>query len=273
MHKGKIQCVGICSALLTLVGCTTVAITGRERLDLIPAGQLAAMAESSFKELLAQSKLSAEPSRLKIMEVVSGKLVQAAGDLMREQGRAAEMADLRWDFKLIAEDKTVNAFAMPGGKVAVYTGILPFTQDEAGLAVVLGHEIAHLLARHGEERMTQQLLVQMGGSVLAAALNRQPEKTRDIFMAVYGAGSTFGFLLPYSRTHEYEADQLGCLIMAKAGYDPRQAVLFWQRMQNQEKGAHVPEFLSTHPVAENRIAELARLAEKYYPVYQNEKSR
>ncbi|MEK6635205.1 MAG: M48 family metallopeptidase, partial [Planctomycetota bacterium] len=169
-------------------------------------------------------------------------------------------------FKLIQDDKTVNAFCMPGGKIAVYTGILPITQDENGLAVVLGHEVAHALANHGGERMSQLLLAQMGATTLSAALSQQPQQTRQLLLQVYGIGANVGVILPYSRNHELEADHIGLIIMARAGYDPRTAIPFWQRM-NDKAGKRPPEFLSTHPAPIKRIEDIRNKipeAMKYY---------
>jgi predicted Zn-dependent protease len=156
---------------------------------------------------------------------------------------------------------------MPGGKVVVYTGLLPVTKTEAGLAVVLGHEIAHAFAKHGAERMTQGLIVEMGGLALSKALEDRPEQTKDLFMASYGIGSQVGILLPYSRVQESEADHLGLIFMAMAGYDPHEALTFWQRMAEANKGSQPPEFLSTHPANETRIEDIKKFlpeAMQYY---------
>ena len=178
----------------------------------------------------------------------------------------SEIKNYRWEFNLIENDKMVNAFCMPGGKVGVYTGILPITQNETGLAVVMGHEIAHAIAKHGNERVSQGLLAQLGGVALSTALSKNPGTTNQIFMAAYGVGANVGVLLPYSRLHESEADRIGLILMAKAGYDPREAVPFWQRM-NEKGGPRPPEFLSTHPAPESRIKQIQDLipeAMKYY---------
>lgn len=155
---------------------------------------------------------------------------------------------------------------MPGGKIAVYTGILPATQDETGLAVVLGHEVAHAIANHGGERMSQQLLVQLGATGLSVALSQQPAQTQQILLQAYGAGTNIGFILPYSRSHELEADHIGLILMARAGYNPREAIPFWQRMSKMG-GERPPEFLSTHPEPERRIEDIKKElpeAMKYY---------
>jgi len=176
------------------------------------------------------------------------------------------VANYHWEFNVIDDDKTKNAWAMPGGKVAFYTGILPICQDDNGVAVVMGHEVAHVVANHGNERMSQNLLVQFGGTALAVALAQRPAETTNLFMSAFGIGSSVGYLLPHSREQESEADHIGMILMARAGYDPRSAIPFWQRM-NQAGGGRPPEFLSTHPAPETRIQELQRYlpeAMKYY---------
>jgi predicted Zn-dependent protease len=164
---------------------------------------------------------------------------------------AAEIQNYSWEFNLVESDE-INAWCMPGGKVVVYTGILPLTRDETGLAVVMGHEIAHAVAKHGAERVSHGLLVEFGGTALSAALSQKPQKTREIWMTAFGVGAQVGVMLPYSRTHETEADRLGLIFMAMAGYDPRTAVDFWTRM-SQSGGGAPPEFLSTHPSDTTRI--------------------
>jgi predicted Zn-dependent protease len=171
-----------------------------------------------------------------------------------------------WEFNLV-EDEAVNAWCMPGGKVVVFTGILPVTRDATGLAVVMGHEIAHAVANHGNERMSQGLMVQMGGTALSKALEDKPEETRNLFLTSFGLGTQVGVLLPYSRLHENESDHLGLIFMAMAGYDPRSAVDFWERMATQKSGGAPPEFLSTHPSDKTRIENIKSLlpeALRYY---------
>jgi predicted Zn-dependent protease len=193
-------------------------------------------------------------------------IARATEGFLKESGWESEIKKYKWEFNLIEDDKTANAWCMPGGKVAFYTGILPLTRDENGLAVVMGHEIAHAVAKHGNERMSQALLVQLGGVALSVALSKQPAQTSQIFTAVYGVSANVGVLLPYSRLHEKEADRIGLILMAKAGYDPREAIPFWQRM-NEKGGDRPPEFLSTHPAPETRIQHIQSLipeAMRYY---------
>ena len=169
------------------------------------------------------------------------------------------------------ENDQVNAFCMPGGKVVVYTGILPIAQDEAGLAVVMGHEIAHAIAGHGSERMSQGLAVEMGGMALSTALANHPARTQQLWMTAFGVGAQYGVMLPYSRLHEREADHLGLIFMAMAGYDPRKAVDFWQRMAEKKGGKGTPEFLSTHPADETRIRKINELIPEVMPYYEGSK--
>ena len=173
-------------------------------------------------------------------------------------GLSGHLTDYKWEFNLV-EDKQVNAWCMPGGKVVVYTGILPVAKDDAGLAVVMGHEIAHAIAEHGNERMSQGLLAQMGGVALSTALSTQTAATQQLWMSVYGVGAQYGAIMPYGRMQESEADHLGLVFMTMAGYDPNEAVSFWERMSAQKGGKAPPEFLSTHPSDATRIDNIRRL--------------
>jgi predicted Zn-dependent protease len=166
-----------------------------------------------------------------------------------------QLAGYQWEFILVNSPE-VNAWALPGGKVAVYTGILPITQDEAGLAAVMGHEVAHVVGKHGSERMSQQLVAQMGGQALSAVLADKPQATQALWMQVFGVGAQVGLMLPYSRLQEREADHLGLIFMAIAGYDPHAAIGVWQRMAEEKGGKGPPEFLSTHPADESRIRDI-----------------
>ena len=249
-----------------LIGCSTVPITGRRQLSFIPQNQLIASSNDSYHQLLSESKISEDKEKTQMVVNVGKRIASSAEQFMRENRMEKEIQNYHWEFKLIQDDKTVNAFCMPGGKIAVYTGILPITQDESGLAVVLGHEVAHALANHGGERMSQLLLAQMGATTLSAALSQQPQQTRQLLLQVYGIGANVGVILPYSRSHELEADHIGLILMARAGYDPRTAIPFWQRM-NEKAGKRPPEFLSTHPAPMKRIEDIRNElpeAMKYY---------
>jgi len=238
--------------LFGLFACSTVPVTGRKSLNILPDSELLSMSLQQYNDVLKKSKLSNDPVKAQMVKRVGERIARATEQFFRENGMESEITNYKWEFNLIEEDKTVNAWCMPGGKVAVYTGILPLTQDDTGLAVVMGHEIAHAIAKHGNERMSHGLLAQLGAVGLSAALSSNPSATGQIFMAAYGLGANVGILLPYSRLQESEADRIGLVLMAKAGYDPRQAVPFWQRM-NKSGGERPPEFLSTHPAPETRI--------------------
>ena len=253
----------VCSFFLQT--CKTVPITGRKQVALIPNSQMNALGVDNYQQVLSEAKVDRTSEDAKLVEYVGSKIARAVERYLKTHGQSANVEGFAWDFKLIVDD-VVNAWCMPGGKVAFYTGILPVCKDEAGIAVVMGHEIAHAIAKHGNERMTQGLAQQLGGVALAVALKDKPEETQNLFMQAYGLGTTVGAILPFSRLHESEADEMGLIFMAMAGYDPREAPRFWQRMAAQS-GPQPPTFLSTHPSNEQRIAKLNELmpqALKYY---------
>jgi len=242
--------------LLLCQSCSEVAITGRQQLNLVPDGIVAQMAGQQYQEFLTQNKLSNNASDTAMLQRVGLRLSDAVVRYCKREGIYDRIQDYQWQFSLI-DSKEKNAFAMPGGKVVVYTGLLPVTGDETGLAVVMGHEIAHVIARHGNERMSQGLLVEFGGMALSKAMQSRPAATQDLFMRSYGYGAQLGFLLPYSRIHESEADRMGLIFMAMAGYDPRSAPDFWERMSQSHEGqGQPPEILSTHPADATRIANI-----------------
>ncbi|MFH1143010.1 MAG: M48 family metallopeptidase [Candidatus Eisenbacteria bacterium] len=249
-----------------LCACSRVPLTGRQQLNLIPASQINGLAAEQYQDFLAAHELSDDRQATVMVKRVGQNIQRAVERFYAERGEQEALREYEWEFNLVADDQ-VNAFCMPGGKVVVYSGILPIAQGDAGLAAVMGHEIAHAIAHHGNERMSQAMIAQLGGMALEAALQQKPEQTRSLFMAAYGVGAQVGILLPYSRMHESEADHLGLIFMAMAGYDPHAAVTLWQRMSEQQGGAAPPEFLSTHPADDTRIRDLqARLPEamQYY---------
>jgi len=232
------------AAVLLLAACETVPYTGRSQLNLLPEGSELQMGRQAYAEVLRQSAINRDP-------VANGQLEGVGRRIAAATGRT----DFQWRFTLI-ESQEANAFCLPGGQVAVYTGILPITQDEAGLAVVLGHEISHAIAHHGAERLSQSLLIQTGLAATQIALaNRDPATMRQV-TSLLGAGAAVGVMLPWSRAQESEADHLGLIFMAKAGYDPHAAVAFWQRMTQAAKGRRPPEFLSDHPSDETRVRQI-----------------
>ena len=249
-----------------LIACAAVPITNRQSLQLLPESQLATMSLQEYDKVLKNSKLSTNQQQVEMVRRVGLKIAKSAEAFLAEAGMQSEIKNLKWEFNLIEDDKLANAWVMPGGKAAVYTGILKYTRDETGLAVVLGHEVAHAIAHHGNERMSQGLLAQMGGVALSVALSQNSAATQNLFMQAYGAGAAVGLLLPYSRLHESEADRIGLTLMARAGYDPREAIPFWQRM-NEQGGRRPPEFLSTHPAPESRIANIKKYIPEAMPYY------
>jgi len=252
-------------AVIFIWSCTKVPITGRRQMKLLPETKLISLAQQEYTKFLAANKvLAANDSNVVLVRKIGGRISSEITKYLTAQKQAKRLNGYKWEFNVV-QSTTVNAWCMPGGKVVVYTGLLPVTKDENGLAVVMGHEIAHAIAQHGNERMSQQMAIQMGGTALAVAMETQPAQTAQIFNQVYGVGSGLG-ALAYSRKHESEADKLGLCFMAMAGYDPNGAVTFWERMAKIGGGAP-PQFLSTHPSDANRIKDIKEYmpkAMKYY---------
>jgi len=262
-YKNQINIFLLLSFLL--LSCATVPLTGRRQLDLIPASSMLSMSFQQYDEFLKTNKLSTNQQQVTLVKSVGQKIQHAVERYMADNKLSQRLDGYKWEFNLV-ESPEVNAWCMPGGKVVVYTGILPITQNEGGLAVVMGHEIAHAIANHGGERMSQGLVTELGGMALNVALKDKPEQTKQLWMTAFGVGAQVGVILPYSRLHENEADHLGLIFMAMAGYDPNIAVGFWERMAAQG-GAKPPEFLSTHPSDQTRINKIkAEIPEamKYY---------
>jgi len=238
-----------------LLACSTVPLTGRSQLNFIPDSTMLSMSFQQYDEFLKSNKLSKDEKKVQMVKRVGKRIQAAVEQYFAQQNMAQKLENYDWEFNLV-ESSEVNAWCMPGGKVVVYTGILPIAGDDGGLAVVMGHEIAHALAEHGNERMSQALVAQMGGMALSTALKQEPEKTQQLWMTVFGVGAQYGVMLPYGRVQESEADRLGLIFMAMAGYDPNKAVDFWKKMSQQKGGQAPPEFLSTHPSDETRIKKI-----------------
>lgn len=242
------------AALLLLSSCHTNPVTGRSGVNLLPDSDLHAMALQEYNSFLSKAQVVQGTAQAAMVQRVGTRMQQAVEQYLTQKGLQSTLSGYQWQFNLV-NDPTVNAWCMPGGRVVVYSGILPVAQDEAGLAVVMGHEIAHAIAKHGNERMSQGLLTQLGGLALSVALQNKSAETHNLYMAAYGIGSQLAVTLPFSRTHESEADRMGLIFMALAGYNPEAAVPFWQRMGAQG-GAAPPEFLSTHPNPDTRVRQL-----------------
>lgn len=240
---------------IVLSACSSVPVTGRKQLNIIPSSQMMSMSYQQYDDFLKSNKLSTNAQQTQMIKTVGAKVKTAVETYFRQQNMSSELDGYRWEFNLI-ESPEANAWCMPGGKVVFYTGILPITEDATGVAVVMGHEIAHAIAEHGNERMSQSLVTELGGTALAVALQEKPAETQQLWMTAYGIGSQVGVMLPFSRLHESEADRLGLIFMAMAGYDPNEAVSFWQRMADMKNGQSPPEFLSTHPSDARRIRQI-----------------
>ncbi len=268
-HSTKSKLFVLGGLLLLLSGCTEVAITGRKQFNLVPDSMVNSMAFQSYGEFLTQNKLSKDFSKTRMVKRVGGRIQKAVEQYCTQNGIEDRLQGYQWEFNLI-EDDSLNAWAMPGGKMVVYTGLLKVTQTEAGLATVISHEIGHVFAKHGAERMTQGLLVDLGGMALSEALANRPAQTQNLFKQSYGIGTQLGVLLPYSRVHENEADHLGLIFMAMAGYNPNEAVNFWQRMALAKQSPQPLEILSTHPADSTRISNLQRLLPKAMQYYRQQ---
>ncbi|MDD2197417.1 MAG: M48 family metallopeptidase [Bacteroidales bacterium] len=250
-----------------LQGCILNQVTGRKQLSLIQESELQLMATSQYRTFLDENKVL-DPrvsDDAAMVTRVGMRISNAITKYYTQQGKQSVIDGYAWEFNTI-DSKEANAWCMPGGKVVVYRGLLPITQNETALAIVVGHEIAHAISKHGSERMSQGMVQQLGGVALEVALSQKPQQTQNLFMQAYGIGSTVGAVLPWSRQQETEADHYGLIFAAMAGYNPQEAIPFWQRMSD-AGGANPPEFLSTHPSDETRIKNLKKImpeALKYY---------
>ncbi|BAX81248.1 M48 family metallopeptidase [Labilibaculum antarcticum] len=265
MMKKNMRTILLSGFLLFAIACATVPITGRKQMNLFPETEMIATSLTQYDAFLKESKLSDNKEQTAMVKSCGARISAAVEKFMTDNGLSDRIANFVWEFNLV-DDETPNAWCMPGGKVVFYTGILPYTQTETGLAVVMGHEIAHAIARHGNERMSQQMGIQALGTGLSMALNEKPAETQQIWMTAFGVGANVGVMLPFSRSHESEADKMGLIFMAMAGYNPAEAIEFWKRMA-ESGGEKPPEFLSTHPADDTRVKDLqAYLPEamKYY---------
>lgn len=250
---------------ILLSSCSSVLLTGRKQLLLVSDAEVLTSSFQSYKQFIDSVPASKDKVNTALVKKVGKNMSTVVENYLKSNGLEAEIANFAWEFNLV-KDTSVNAFCMPGGKVVVFEGILPITKNETGLAVVMGHEIAHAIAKHSNERMSQQMLLQYGATFTDVLLVDKPTATRNTINTIYGIGAQYGVMLPYSRKHEYEADRLGLIFLAMAGYNPNESISFWERMA--AKGSNTPlEFMSTHPSDANRIAKLKELlpeAMQYY---------
>ncbi len=249
--------------------CATVPVSGRRQFSLVPNSQLLPMAEDQYRQMMSESKLSNNQQQVQMVKRVGTRIQKAVEEYMAANNAADQLAGFTWEFNLIEED-IINAWCMPGGKVAFYTGILPVCKDEQGVAVVMGHEVAHAVANHGRERMSQGLVQHFGMSTISGAMGQDPSLAQNVLLQSVGVTTQLG-ILKFTRTHESEADELGLIFMAMAGYHPKAAPEFWQRMATVGGGGAPPEFLSTHPSHDRRIADLNALIPKAMEYYKEAK--
>jgi len=243
-----------------ITSCATVPVTGRKQLDLVSSDEIIQQSAVEYKHVLDSSKLSNNAEQVAMIKRVGARIQGAVENYMAQKGLSSQLKGFNWEFNLIQDDKTVNAWCMPGGKVAFYTGILPICQDETGVAIVMGHEVAHAIANHGRERMSEAMLANGLLSGLSAAVGQNPTLTQQLLLQSIGVGANLG-MLKFSRQDESEADHIGLIFMTIAGYDPEQAPIFWKRMEAKSGGQAPPEFLSTHPADATRIKDI----EKWIP--------
>jgi len=243
-------------------GCAKVPITGRRQFLLITEAEEMQLGADGYRQVLETSELSTDEEAVRRLRTIGWRIADATGE-----------EDYEWEFNLIDADSIANAFCLPGGKVAFYTGILEIAETDDEIATVMAHEVAHAIARHGGERMTQLLMYQLGGVALSEALENNREETIALARVAYGVGATLAYILPYSRKQETEADHIGLILMAKAGYDPRAAVGFWKKMQERYAGREPPEWLSTHPGSQTRIDDLERLLPEALEYYEGDGGR
>lgn len=252
------------AALLTLTSCGTVPITGRSQLSIVPDGEILSMSATQYRQFISQSQLSANSGYNARVTQVGRRLAAATNTYLKEHGYESMLSTLNWEFNVV-DSKQVNAFCMPGGKIVVYTGLLSLVGSGAHaddeLAAVMGHELSHALAKHANERISNQMLLQAGGQILGATVGSRSALLGTLINQAYGIGAQVGVMLPFGRKQEYEADKMGLVLMAIAGYDPRYAVNFWQKMAASKGGKQTNELMSTHPSDENRI----RAINEYLP--------
>lgn len=255
--------------LLVAIACTTVPITGRKQMTIFPNSTMQSQSFSAYKDFLGKNKLSTNQQQIDLVRKVGKRIQAAVEQYMAENNLSSKLAGFQWEFNVV-ESKDINAWCMPGGKVVVYTGIIPVCKDEAGLAVVMGHEIAHAIAEHGNERASQEAVAQAAMVAGSVAVSQKPTLTNQLILQAVGAATQLG-LLKYSRTHESEADHIGLIFASLAGYNPAEAPKFWERMAAATGGSNTPEYLSTHPSHDTRIADLKKWQDEAMQYYNRAK--
>lgn len=249
--------LGACTLGLVF-SCATNPITGKKQLNFVSNSELFPTSFQQYGTFLKENKVISGTADAKRVEKVGMRIKAASEKYLTYLGQSEYLKDYRWEYKLV-DNKEVNAWCMPGGKIVVYSGILPVTKDDAGLATVMGHEVSHAIANHGAQRMSAAQIQQLGAVGVAVATGNKSAETQQIWNQAYGIGSQVGVMMPFSRSHETEADKIGLTLMAIAGYNPEEAITFWQRMSAQSAGQAQPEILSTHPSDATRIANLKAL--------------
>jgi predicted Zn-dependent protease len=274
-NKNKItQANFLAFALIIMaVSCAVNPFTGKNQLALVDTGTVNQLAADEYSKIKQTSKILSPATNANAAMVtrIGSRIATGITKYYSEKGLGQQLESFKWEYMLI-DEAVANAWCMPGGKIAVYTGLLPITQNEAALAVVMGHEVAHAIAEHGKERMSQGLIQQFGGVALQVAVANKPAETQGLFMTAFGLGSQVGVMLPFSRANELEADRLGLIYSAMAGYDPREAVDLWKRMEAAGGGNKPPEFLSTHPAEGNRIKQIEKLLPEAMEIYNKQKA-
>ncbi|MDH6357647.1 M48 family metallopeptidase [Parabacteroides sp. PF5-9] len=254
--------LALLTVLLIITSCSTVPLTGRKQMMLVSDQEILTASLSQYNEFIGSAKKSNSKNQTEMVVSVGKNIAAATEEYLRNNGMAEEIKAFSWEFNLV-EDPQLNAFCMPGGKIVVYTGLMNIISTADELAVVVGHEVAHAVAKHSNERMSQQLMTQYGAAILGVAVSNRSAAVQELASTVYGVGSQVGVMLPFSRKHESEADYMGLVFMSMAGYDPASAVGFWQKMSAGKTGS-TPEFMSTHPSDQTRIANI----QKYLPEMQ-----
>jgi predicted Zn-dependent protease len=258
--------------LLTASSCTVNLLSGKKQMTLLPEAVLQSMANDEYRSFLTDSKIvtANQSGDAKMVKRVGDRVIAAVKKYYQDKGIAAQLEGFNWEVTLV-EDEEVNAWCMPGGKIVVYTGLLPISKNEEGLAIIMGHEVSHALLQHGNQRMSQGILQLVGEVAIEVAVANKPEETQNLFLGAFGIGTEVGLLLPFSRKHELEADRFGLNFAAMAGYNPQEAIPLWERMKEASEGGSSIDFFSTHPSEGRRIEQFKKMMPEALSYYQNKK--